>query len=120
MTRPSSVEVDAENLTVTASGEVKLGTLRAYLANRGFRTSICDDDRRLDLSVRSALVDDARRSDVRGSLLAVEATLPDGIKARFGSKAIKDVAGYDLKRLYVGSGDAFGVVNEVTLRITPA
>jgi glycolate oxidase len=52
-------------------------------------------------------------------LLAVEATLPDGMGARFGSKAIKDVAGYDLKRLYVGSGDAFGVVNEVTLRIVP-
>ena len=115
----SSVEVDVENLTVSASGETKLETLRAHLAGCGFRTSVCDDDRRLDISVRSALADDSRRSEIRGSLLAVEATLPDGMGARFGSKAIKDVAGYDLKRLYVGSGDAFGVVNEVTLRIVP-
>ena len=33
-----------------------------------------------------------------------QSTLPDGPEARFGSSAVKDVAGYDLKRLYIGSG----------------
>ena len=40
----------------------------------------------------------------RAALLAVRATLPDGPEVRFGSNAVKDVAGYDLKRLYIDSG----------------
>jgi glycolate oxidase len=50
----------------------------------------------------------------------VRAVLPDGETVRFGSNAVKDVAGYDLKRLYTGGGEAFGAVTEVTLGITPA
>jgi glycolate oxidase len=54
---------------------------------------------------------------VRAALLAVTAILPDGPTATFGSKAIKDVAGYDLKRLLIGSGTALGTPQEVTLRV---
>jgi glycolate oxidase len=57
------------------------------------------------------------RAEVRAALLAVTAALPDGPVATFGSKAIKDVAGYDLKRLFIGSGAEFGVVRGVTLRV---
>ncbi len=39
--------------------------------------------------------------------------------ATFGSNAVKDVAGYDLKRLYIGSDAVFGTVRETTLKIAP-
>ena len=61
----------------------------------------------------------ADRAAVRDSLLAVRATLPDGGEARFGSNAVKDVAGYDMKRLYIGTGDTFGTLREVTLKVRP-
>jgi glycolate oxidase FAD binding subunit len=56
---------------------------------------------------------------VRETLLGVRVTLPEGFPARFGSSAVKDVAGYDLKRLYTGSGTSFGAVQEVTFRVQP-
>ncbi|HEX7101589.1 MAG TPA: hypothetical protein VF201_02985, partial [Nitrolancea sp.] len=70
-------------------------------------------------SIRAALSDDACRTGARACLLAVDVSLPDGFSARFGSNAVKDVAGYDLKRLYTGSGDAYGEVREVTLQVRP-
>ena len=57
---------------------------------------------------------------MRDALLAVETTLPDGPAARFGSNAVKDVAGYDMKRLFIGVAVAFGALERVTLRILPA
>ena len=56
---------------------------------------------------------------MRDWLLAVRATLPEGAEVRFGSNAVKDVAGYDMKRLYIGTGAAFGLLHEVTLKVRP-
>ena len=50
------------------------------------------------------------RQPARGALLGVEATLPGGHHARFGSAAMKDVAGLDAKRLIAGGRGAFGRV----------
>ncbi len=113
-----TIEIDAENLTVTAPSGMRLSTLQEQLATHGFRTSLCDGER-TEISLAQALSSDDRRAAARGSLLAVDVTLPDGPRVRFGSKAIKDVAGYDLKRLYVGSGDRFGALHNVTLQIRP-
>jgi glycolate oxidase len=67
--------------------------------------------------VASLVGGDGSRAALRDILLAVRAVLPDGGAARFGSKAVKDVAGYDMKRLYIGSGTAFGALRDVTLRV---
>ena len=59
------------------------------------------------------------RQPARGALLGVEATLPGGHHARFGSAAMKDVAGLDAKRLIAGGRGAFGRVKRVTLTSGP-
>ncbi|MCU0313345.1 MAG: FAD-binding protein [Solirubrobacteraceae bacterium] len=50
----------------------------------------------------------------------VEAVLAPGHLVRFGGPARKDVAGYDLRSLLVGSEGTLGIVTSVWLRLIPA
>jgi len=58
----------------------------------------------------------ATRGSVRPSPLALEAEMEHG-RVRFGSAAIKDVAGLDAKRLLAGSGGGVGVVLRATFHV---
>ncbi len=115
--RAAAIALDAENLTVTADGRTPLATLHGALAARGFRCALTE---KAGQTVASVVSGESDRAAVRDALLAVETTLPDGYAAHFGSNAVKDVAGYDMKRLFIGGGAAFGTLDRVTLRILPA
>ncbi len=53
-------------------------------------------------------------------VLALEAVRMDGGVLRTGGKLRKDVAGFDLTRLLVGSEGTLAVITEATLRLIPA
>lgn len=52
-------------------------------------------------------------------VLGVEAVLPDGEIIRHGGKLLKNVTGYNLTQLLVGSEGTLAVVTEITLRLIP-
>jgi glycolate oxidase FAD binding subunit len=58
-----------------------------------------------------------RYGSVRDLLLGVRVALPDGALAHFGGRVVKNVAGYDMNKLFIGSLGAFGVVLETTYRL---
>ena len=55
----------------------------------------------------------------RRYVLALEAVLPTGEIVATGSKAVKNVVGYDLTQLLVGSEGTLAIVTRVTLRLIP-
>jgi glycolate oxidase len=55
----------------------------------------------------------------RHYVLALQAVLPSGEIIRTGSKAVKNVVGYDLTQLLIGSEGTLAILTEITLRLIP-
>lgn len=55
----------------------------------------------------------------RNYVMGLEVVLPDASVVRLGNKCVKDVAGYSMKDLFIGSEGTLGIVTEVLLRLVP-
>jgi glycolate oxidase len=55
----------------------------------------------------------------RNYVMGLEVVLPTGELAWLGNKCVKDVAGYSLKDLFIGSEGTLGVITQVLLRLIP-
>jgi glycolate oxidase len=55
----------------------------------------------------------------RNYVMGLEAVLPDGEVMWTGNKCVKDVAGYSLKDLFIGSEGTLAVITKVLLKLVP-
>jgi glycolate oxidase FAD binding subunit len=55
----------------------------------------------------------------RDLIIGITIVRADGTVARSGGKVVKNVAGYDLGKLFAGSGGTLGLIAEVTFRLHP-
>ena len=60
-----------------------------------------------------------RFGSARDLVVGIRVALPDGTVARAGGKVIKNVAGYDLAKLFTGSFGTLGLIVELSLRLHP-
>lgn len=60
-----------------------------------------------------------RYGGLRDLIIGVTLALPDGTLAKAGGKVVKNVAGYDLMKLAVGSLGTLGVITQAVLRLHP-
>jgi glycolate oxidase FAD binding subunit len=56
---------------------------------------------------------------VRDLVLGMTVVRADGVVTRAGSKVVKNVAGYDLSKLFTGSYGTLGILTELTLKLKP-
>ena len=116
------VEYEPGDLTVIVEAETRVGELGALLAERGQRLSL---DPPGDPTLGECLLEDLsgplrhRFGTMRDLILGVSVVLKDGLRAHAGGKVVKNVAGYDLGKLFCGSRGRLGSVERLALRLHP-
>src|SRR5204862_3574753 len=56
---------------------------------------------------------------VRSFVIGLRAILADGTAIKAGGNVVKNVAGYDLCKLFTGSYGTLGIITEVTFKLRP-
>ena len=118
------VEYDADDVTVTAQAGMSLGALQRIVGERGQmlpldppgpETVTLGGLAAANLAGPMRMRDGAPRDRVIGTRVA----LPTGAIIKTGGRTTKNVAGYDLGKLFIGSYGTLGVLLELTLRLAP-
>ncbi|MEH7493673.1 FAD-binding oxidoreductase [Neobacillus niacini] len=55
----------------------------------------------------------------RDNVIGLRMVYPDGMLIRSGGKVVKNVAGYDMNKLFIGAMGTLGVISEVTVKLRP-
>jgi glycolate oxidase FAD binding subunit len=118
------VEHDAANLTVTAQSGVTLQALQSTLvAHKQFLPIDAPFPDRATLGgIVAANLNGPRRGhygSVRDLVIGLKAMLGNGEMIKAGGKVVKNVAGYDMCKLFVGSFGTLGIITEVTVKVAP-
>jgi glycolate oxidase subunit GlcD len=117
------VDYAPRDLYVTARAGTRLADLQAALAPDGLWVPLVSP---WAASTLGGLISTSlngpqrmRYGAVRDMLLGARVILPDGRRLRFGRPLVKNVAGYDMVKLFVGAHGTLGLISEVTLRLSP-
>jgi glycolate oxidase FAD binding subunit len=120
------VELNEENLTVTAEAGVTWADLQEALAQcgRGYEVPL-DPPKPEHATVGGVLASafsghrQILHGAIRNMVLGLKAMTPQGDVVDFGGKTVKNVAGLDMCKVFLGSLGTLGVLLEATLRCLP-
>ncbi|HLO36595.1 MAG TPA: FAD-binding protein, partial [Candidatus Deferrimicrobium sp.] len=123
LTRMNRVlDIDRTNLVVVTQPGVLNADLKAAVAAEGLfyapdpaSYEICSIGGNLGTNAGGLCC--VKYGQTRDSVLGLEVVLADGRVIRTGGKSVKDVAGYALTHLFVGSQGTLGIITEATLRL---
>ncbi len=116
------VEHVAGDLVATVQAGATMGHVAEVLAATGQRLAL---DVPPEVTVGGMLATGLagplrfRYGSPRDLLIGITVVRADGIVAHSGGKVVKNVAGYDLGKLFTGSHGTLGVITEATFRLHP-
>ncbi|MGQ9838217.1 MAG: FAD-binding oxidoreductase [Cyanobacteriota bacterium] len=114
----------AADLTVTAEAGMPLMELQQLLAEKGQWWPV--DPLYPDWATLGGILATAdtgslrqRYGGIRDLILGITFVRADGEVAKAGGRVVKNVAGYDLMKLFTGSLGSLGIVTQMSLRLYP-
>jgi len=118
------VEHEPGDLTATAEAGMTVAAFQAALRARGQWLSLDppDADRATLGGVMAANASGPRRhlyGTARDLVIGMTVVTAEGAVVRAGGKVVKNVAGYDLPKLFVGSYGTLGIMVDVTVKLRP-
>lgn len=118
------VEHSAGDLTMTVRAGTPYSEIQSYLKEHGQFIPIMPPT--ADESTIGGLIATAASGPERvlygswrDNVIGLRVVYPNGNVIRTGGKVVKNVAGYDMNKLFVGSHGSLGFISEVTLRVRP-
>jgi D-lactate dehydrogenase (cytochrome) len=116
-------KLSPEDLYVVVEAGMSLAELQANVTAKGLWTPIASpwETETTVGGVVSAAINSPfqmRYGSIRDQVLGMNVILPDGRLLRLGRPVIKNVAGYDLTKLFVGAHGTLGLVTNVMLKLT--
>ena len=120
----SVVEYEPADLTVTVEAGIRLAALQTVLAQH--RQYLALDPPSADRCTLGGIVATnasgslrLRHGAARNQVLGLRVVHANGTVVKSGGKVVKNVAGYDLNKLYIGAFGTLGIITEVTLKLAP-
>jgi len=118
------LELDEQNLTLTVQPGVRTKDIHAYVEAKGLfyppdPSSMSISTIGGNIALGSGGLRGLKYGTTKDYVLGLEAVLPNGEIIRTGGKLMKDVAGYDLTKLLVGSEGTLAIITEATLKLIP-
>ena len=117
------VEHNAGDLTAVLEAGVPLAEAQALFAKEGQRLALDPPDGGATIGGVVATGDTGplrgRYGGPRDLVVGMRVALSDGTLAKSGGKVIKNVAGYDIAKLFGGSFGTLGAIVEVSVRLHP-
>jgi glycolate oxidase FAD binding subunit len=118
------IDHEPADLTVTVGAGMRIADLAQALERAGQFLPL-DPPHADDATIGGVIAANSngfwrgRYGAVRDLLIGTRIALADGTIARAGGRVVKNVAGYDLDKLLVGSFGTLGVIVEATLKVLP-
>ncbi len=115
---------EAADMTVTVEAGLTVADINAALAGAGQRLPV-DPPRPEHVTVGGLIASDAcgplrlSQGKVRDLLIGITVVLADGTLIRGGGRVVKNVAGYDLMKLFTGSFGSLGIIAEASFKVRP-
>jgi glycolate oxidase len=115
----TEISVNLANLSLVVGADTTLDEINRYLDDNGiYCVAVPASGGQRSIGELVATATGAERIEVRHALLGAEVTVTGNqTPARFGGENMKDVAGYDTKRLYIGSRGAFGALTKLIFKL---